>query len=220
MAEQLENLLDRRLEISVLEERNRLARDLHDSVKQQAFAASAQLAAAKARIDSDPERALAHMNEAEILIGKVRQELTNLIQELRPVAMKGKGLIVAVKDYAEDWCNRYNIEISTHVRGERAIPLEAEKSIFRIIQEALANVAWHSRAAKVDLVFNFRTDFLLLTIRDDGEGFILEQPRKSGMGLKSMKERAELIGGELVIDSRLGVGTKIRLKYPYQKLEI
>ena len=220
MAEQLESLLDRRQELSVLEERNRLARDLHDSVKQQAFAASAQLAAAKARIDTDPEQAMGHLVEAESLIGKVRQELTDLIQELRPVAMKGKGLIVAVKDYAEDWCNRYDIEISTHVRGERNLPLEVEKTIFRVIQEALANVAWHSQALKVDLVFNFRSDFLLLTIRDDGEGFVVSQPRKSGMGLKSMKERAELIGGELTIDSRLGIGTKIILKYPYQKLEL
>jgi signal transduction histidine kinase len=220
MAEQLESLLDRRMELSVLEERNRLARDLHDSVKQQAFAASAQLAAARARFESDPERAQGHLEEAEVLIGKVRQELTDLIQELRPVAMKGKGLIVAVRDYAEDWCNRYDIEIRTHVRGERNIPLEVEKSIFRIIQEALANVAWHSQALAVDLVFNFRTDFLLLTIRDDGAGFIVGQPRKSGMGLKSMRERAELIGGELIIDSRLGVGTKIILKYPYQKLEM
>lgn len=220
MAEQLESLLDRRMELSVLEERNRLARDLHDSVKQQAFAASAQLAAARARFETEPERALCHLNEAEILIGKVRQELTDLIQELRPVAMKGKGLIVAVKDYAEDWCNRYDIEITTHVRGERNIPLEVEKAIFRVIQEALANVAWHSQASRVDLVFNFRSDFLLLTIRDDGEGFIVEQPRRSGMGLKSMNERAELIGGELTIDSRLGVGTKIILKYPYQKLEL
>ncbi|MBG0786621.1 MAG: sensor histidine kinase [Anaerolineaceae bacterium] len=220
MAEQLENLLDRRQEISILEERNRLARDLHDSVKQQAFAASAQLAAAKARFSSDPERAADHLEQAEILIGKVRQELTDLIQELRPVAMKGKGLIVAVKDYAEDWCNRYDIEISTHVRGERNLPLEVEKSVFRIIQEGLANVAWHSHATKVDLVFNFRTDFLLLTIRDDGIGFTIDQTKKSGMGLKSMRERAELIGGELIIDSRIGVGTKIILKYPYKQLEI
>ncbi|MBU2578415.1 sensor histidine kinase [Patescibacteria group bacterium] len=216
MAEQLENLLDRRLELSVLEERNRLARDLHDSVKQQAFAASAQLGAAKAHIQSNPEQALSHLNEADILIGKVRQELTDLIQELRPVAMKGKGLIAAVEDYAKDWCNRNEIEINIHVSGERSLPLNVEKSIFRIIQEALANVAWHSHANNVDLVFNFRSDFLLLTIRDDGEGFLINQPRKTGMGLKSMQERAELIGGELNIDSRLDLGTKIILKYSYQ----
>jgi NarL family two-component system sensor histidine kinase LiaS len=219
MAEQLENLLDRRQELSVLEERNRLARDLHDSVKQQAFAASAQLGAARVRFEKDPEQARQHLFEAEYLIGKVRQELTDLIQELRPIEMKGKGLIAAVKDYAGEWCNRNEIEIVSHIRGERSLPLDVEKSIFRIIQEALSNVAWHSHAKKVDLVFNFRSDFLLLTIRDDGDGFQVDQPRKNCMGLKSMKERAELIGGELVIDSRIGQGTKIILKYPYRKME-
>ncbi len=219
MADQLENLLDRRQELSVLEERNRLARDLHDSVKQQAFAASAQLGAAKAHFDQNPEKAYNHLLEAESLIGKVRQELTDLIQELRPVAMKGKGLLAAVADYSDDWCRRNNIKIVTHVRGERSLPLNVEKSIFRIIQEALANVAWHSHASKVDIVFNFRTGFLLLTIRDDGQGFVVNQPRKSGMGLKSMRERAVLIKAELTIDSRINHGTKIILKYPYQKME-
>jgi signal transduction histidine kinase len=220
MAEQLENLLDRRQELSVLEERSRLARDLHDSVKQQAFAASAQIGAAKAHFDQNPEKAISHLVEAEALVTKVRQELTDLIQELRPVAMKGKGLIAAVEEYAESWCRRNNIEITMHVRGERALPVDVEKAVFRIIQEALANIAWHSHAENVDIVFNFRTDFLLLTIRDDGQGFVVAQPRKSGMGLKSMRERAELIDGELIIDSRINQGTKIIMKYPYQKVEM
>ncbi len=220
MAEQLENLLDRRQELSVLEERSRLARDLHDSVKQQAFAASAQLGAAKAHFQVNPGKALSHLVEAETLVTKVRQELTDLIQELRPVAMKGKGLISAIRDYSEGWCHRNEIELTMHVRGERTLPLDVEKCIFRIVQEALANIAWHSHAEKVDLVFNFRTDFLLLTVRDDGQGFIVEQPRKSGMGLKSMRERAELIQGVLTIDSRINQGTKIILKYPYQVAEM
>jgi signal transduction histidine kinase len=220
MAEQLENLLDRRQELSVLEERSRLARDLHDSVKQQAFAASAQLGAAKAHFKSDPAKALSHMVEAEALVTKVRQELTDLIQELRPVAMKGKGLIPAVEDYAESWCRRNDIDIQMHVRGERSLPLDVEKTIFRIVQEALANIAWHSRAENVDVVFNFRTEFLMLTIQDDGQGFDLHQTHKSGMGLKSMQERADLIQGNLTIDSRINQGTKIILKYPYQMSEL
>jgi signal transduction histidine kinase len=220
MAEQLENLLDRRQELSVLEERNRLARDLHDSVKQQAFAASAQLGAARSHFGNNPEQAQDNLREAEILIGKVREELTDLIQELRPVAMKGKGLITAVREYGEGWGRRNKIDVSTHVRGERGLPLDVEKAIFRIIQEALSNVAWHSNADKVDIAFNFRTDFLLLTIKDNGDGFNVKQLPNSGMGLKSMKERAELIDGVLIIDSRLGQGTKIILKYPYQKMEI
>ena len=220
MAEQLENLLDRRLELSVLEERNRLARDLHDSVKQQTFAASAQLGAAKAHFQNNPEQALYHLEEAEILIGQVRQELTDLIQELRPVEMKGKGLLPAIREYSDNWSKRNHIFLNMNIRGERSLPLNVEKSLFRILQEALANIAWHSKASNVDIVFNFRSDFLLLTIRDDGIGFNVDQPKRQGMGLRSMRERAELISGELIIDSRLNLGTKVILKYPYQKLEL
>ena len=220
MAEQLENMLDRRLELTVLEERNRLARDLHDSVKQQTFAASAQLGAAKAHFANNPQQALYHLEEAEVLIGQVRQELTDLIQELRPVEMKGKGLLPAIEEYAENWSKRNHVILNMNIRGERSLPLNVEKSLFRIVQEALANVAWHSHASKVDIVFNFRSDFLLLTIRDDGDGFNIDQPKRQGMGLRSMRERAELISGELIVDSRINLGTKVILKYPYQKLEL
>ncbi len=219
MAEQLENLLDRRQELSVLEERNRLARDLHDSVKQQAFAASAQLGAARAHFKHNPGAAYDHLKEGEILIGKVRQELTDLIQELRPVEMKGKGLIPAVEEFINDWTRRNEIEVSLHVRGERKLPLIVEKSLFRILQEALANVAWHSKAENVDIVFNFRTEFLLLTLRDDGQGFDPGEVLGNGLGLKSMQERAGLIGGELRIESKPTQGTRISLKVPYQKIE-
>jgi len=217
MAEQLENLLDRRQELSVLEERNRLARDLHDSVKQQAFAASAQLGAAKSLLQNEPDEALSHLIEAEILVEKVRLELTDLIQELRPVEMKGKGLLPAIREYAGDWSHRNDIEISTHIRGGHALHLDVEKSLFRIIQEALANIAWHSHADKVDLIINFKPDYLLITIQDNGKGFNPRQSENGGMGLKSMCERAELIGGELIISSELGRGTKIMVKYPYLK---
>ena len=220
MAEQLENLLDRKLELSVIEERNRLARDLHDSVKQQAFAASAQLGAAKARFTQDPQQAYDHIIESEVLMGKVRQELTDLIDELRPVEMKGQGLISAVQTYAEDWSRRNAIQVVTHLHGDRSLPLEVEKCIFRVIQEALANIAWHSAADSVNIDFNFRQDFLLLSIRDNGKGFDLEHSRKKGMGLNSMCERVEIIGGEINIDSQPEQGTKIIIKITYPWMEI
>jgi signal transduction histidine kinase len=219
MAEQLENLLDRRQEISVLEERNRLARDLHDSVKQQAFAASAQLGAARSHFNQNPDVAYDHLKEGEMLIAKVRQELTDLIQELRPVELKGKGLVPAVEEYISDWRRRNDVEVSMHVRGERNLPLNVEKSLFRILQEAMANVSWHSKAENVDIMLNYRSDFLLLTIRDDGQGFNPEEPHRNGVGLKSMAERAGLIGGELQIDSKPDKGTRISLKVPYQMIE-
>lgn len=134
--------------------------------------------------------------------------------------MKGKGLIPAVMDYAEGWGRRNDIKIITHVSGERSLPLEVEKCIFRVIQEALANVAWHSGADKVDLLFNFRPDFMLLSIRDNGKGFDMAQSQKKGMGLISMCERVEIIGGKINIASQLDRGTNIILEIPYQEMEI
>jgi signal transduction histidine kinase len=220
MAEQLENLMDRRQELSILEERNRLARDLHDSVKQQAFAASAQLGAAKVHLMNNPEKAYTHLIEADLLVEKVRQELTELIQELRPVEIKGKGLISAVEDYVSDWRRRNEIKINIEAWGEHSLPLDVQKSMFRIVQEALANVLWHSQAEKVDLGFDFRSDMLILRIQDDGKGFNFDQRRSEGMGLDFMSERAALIGGKLEIISKPGQGTTIILEYPYQMTEI
>ena len=220
MAEQLENLMDRRQELSVLEERNRLARDLHDSVKQQAFAASAQLGAAKAHLKDNLEKASTHLNEADLLIEKVRHELTALIQELRPLEIKEKRLVATVEDYAADWRRRNEIDVEIEVWGEHTLPLGVEKSIFRIIQEALANVLWHSHAKSVQIMMDYRSEMLVLKIKDDGKGFVYTQKRKEGMGLEFMSERAALIGGELQIDSQLGKGTTIILKYPYQLMEI
>lgn len=220
MAEQLENLMDRRQELSIMEERNRLARDLHDSVKQQAFAASAQLGAAKARLQDKPETAFDHLVEAELLVGKVRQELTELIQELRPVEIKGKGLVSTIEDFVNDWRRRNAIDISVEIWGEYSLSLDVEKSIFRIIQEALANVLWHSRADQVDIVIDYRPDAMIMTIKDNGKGFVYQKNQGEGMGLKSMCERAGLIGGELLINSQPGQGTLITLKVPYKLSEI
>ena len=220
MAEQLETLVDRRQELSALEERNRLARDLHDSVKQHAFAASAQLGAARAHYDNNPEKAFDHLLEAETLVGKVRQELSDLIQELRPVELKGKGLVTAVREYAEVWSCRNHIRIETHIKGGRSIQMEAEKSIFRILQEALANVLWHARADQVDLFLIYKSDSMILIIQDNGIGFDPNHTIQAGMGLRFMQERAEIIGGELIIDSRPGHGTKIMLIYPYKMMAV
>ncbi len=220
MADQLESLLDRRQEISVLEERNRLARDLHDSVKQQAFAASAQLAAAKTHFEHDPDEAFFHLQEAEQLIEKVRQELTALIKEMRPIEMKGKGLLPAVEDFVNDWKRRNSMNLQSQIQGKHSLPLEIEKGIFRIIQEALANISWHSQAENVKLMIDFQPDFLSLVIKDDGKGFLLSESSKSTLGLQSMHERAVLIGGELVINSQPGQGTEIILTVPYRMMEI
>lgn len=213
MAQQLENLLEERRQMSIMEERNRLARDLHDSAKQQAFAASAQLGAAQALWEHDPETAKAHLAEANTLIDQVRQELTYLIQELRPVALQRTGLASALREYVGDWSNQTDIQANITVEGSRSLPRQVEHSLFRIAQEALANIARHSHAqhATIQLCFNAQTTSL--TITDDGQGFDVSEKR-TGIGLRSMHERADLIQGNLVIISTLGQGTQVLVTCP------
>jgi NarL family two-component system sensor histidine kinase LiaS len=215
MAQQLESLLDKRQEMSVMEERNRLARDLHDSAKQQAFAASAQLGAARALWQQNPEAAHTHLVEAATLVDEVRQELTHLIQELRPVALQGTGLATALRDYTCGWAKQNSIESEVLVKGERPLPLDFEQTLFRIAQEALANVARHSQARNAEISLAYDTRSITLTVADNGRGFDVSR-KQAGLGLRSMHERAELLAGNLVIISTLGEGTQVSVKCPYQ----
>jgi two-component system, NarL family, sensor histidine kinase LiaS len=201
MAEQLQNLLHARQELAALEERNRLARDLHDSVKQQVFASAMQLGAARALLDRDPQGVRGHLEEAERLSRQAQQELTSLIKELRPAALSGKGLAAALRDYLRDWSSRTQIEANIHVQGERALPLPIEQALFRVVQEALANTARHSQATSLALHLTIEKDQLNMIIADNGQGFDLQQAAGKGIGLASMRERIENLGGQLSVES-------------------
>jgi NarL family two-component system sensor histidine kinase LiaS len=213
MAAQLEQLLDTRRELIVVEERNRLARDLHDSAKQQAFAAAAQISAARKLIKSDPDAAASHIQEAERLTKDLRTELANLIQQLRPAELESKGLADAVREHAEDWSRQNGIEADVHVQHQRSLPLEIEQAVFRIVQEALANIARHSQANHVEIGLIYSKDAITATISDDGLGFYPVETL-SGFGLRSMGERTEALGGSLSIESKPGEGTSVSSSIP------
>jgi two-component system, NarL family, sensor histidine kinase LiaS len=213
MATQLENLLNERQEISIIEERNRLARDLHDSVKQQAFAASAQIAAGLARMKPKSSSAQEHLQEAEKLVYEVRRELTDLIQELHPAALDVDGLVSTIQKYARENENLIGIPIRVSVQGERSLSREIERSLFRIIQGALANIARHSKASEANIKLEYFSDSIRLTICDDGVGFDINEYR-IGLGLRSMRERTELLNGILTLDSSPGEGTRISIQCP------
>ncbi|NLD75004.1 MAG: HAMP domain-containing protein [Chloroflexi bacterium] len=211
MAEQLENLLETRNRLAVLEERNRLARDLHDSAKQQAFAAAAQIGAARALVEANPAAARERLAEAEELVYALRQELSGLIDELRPPALHGQGLAGALQDLADGWSRRTGIRADVQVSGEKTIPLATEQTLLRIAQEALANVSRHSGAANARIGLRCENGHITMTIEDDGRGFEpATAPR--GVGLQSMRERAEsLPGGRLTIESAPGAGARVRV---------
>ncbi|MFC2028964.1 histidine kinase [Chloroflexota bacterium] len=206
MAQELESLLDTRRELVLVEERNRMARDLHDSVKQQAFAASAQISAAKQLLAKNPQKTAEHIEEAERLTDALRKELTSLIEELRSPALEGKGLAAALQDYNQDWSRQNDIELDFRLQGARPLPLDIEQAAFRIAQEALANIARHSNATKVGFALIYTAKELTCTIRDNGSGFNPTQVLL-GFGIRSMQERAKALGCELVLESTVGVGT-------------
>ncbi len=206
-------LFEQTKDLAVMEERNRLARDLHDSAKQKAFAALAQLGTVRSRLNGNGDPVSMHLSEAENLVSDVIQELTFLVQEIYPIALQEKGLPAALRDYIYEWENRNDTTIQLVNRGERRLPLEMEQALYRVAQEALANVARHSKARRMDISLVYNHDSVQLSLADDGCGFDLEK-KSYGMGLRSMRERVSSIHGTVQIQSAPGHGTRILVQAP------
>jgi signal transduction histidine kinase len=199
-------------DLAVAEERNRLARELHDSVKQQVFATIMQLGAARVLLERDPNAARVHLIEAEQLAQQSGAELSLLIHELRPIALGDKGLVAAIQSYAADWSRQSKITADVRTRGAATLTPAAEHALVRVTQEALANVARHSRATAVTLDLELETNAATLTIADNGCGFDASTTSR-GVGLASMRERLEALGGRLSVNSEPGTGTTIKAHY-------
>ena len=199
-----------------MEERNRLARDLHDSVKQQVFATVMQVGAARAMVDEDSQAVVEHLNEAEHLARQAQDELAIMIRELRPTTLQDKGLPQALKEYIASWSRVNDITAEVRARGELSLPLDIEQTLFRIAQEALTNIAKHSEADHVEVQLVVEDDEISLEISDNGKGFDVSSAEGNGMGLRSMRERMESLGGSLRLESTLGQGTHLiaRLSLP------
>jgi signal transduction histidine kinase len=213
MAKQLQSLLRRRQEMAVSDERNRLARDLHDSAKQMALAASFQLGTALTLYDRDPQIAKKHLVEADALVDSVRNELTNLVHELRSQQVDGQNFPKTFKEYVVDWSHRSEIELNIDIQGNDELSIETREALFRIAQEALANIARHSSASRADVSLEYETDVVRMIIKDNGHGFD-KGIKHGGLGLYSMRERAEVLGGNFTVESSPEQGTKITTTLP------
>jgi signal transduction histidine kinase len=207
-------LFEQTKELAVIEERNRVARDLHDSAKQKAFAALAQLGAVNGILKNNPANAWNHLAEAENLVYEVIQELTFLIQEMYPMALKEKGLATTLREYVFEWENRNGVMINLAIKNPARMELETEQAIYRMIQEALANVARHSQADQVDLCLTFNNSTVEILVQDNGVGFEFIK-KSNGMGLRTIQERAESIGGQARIESEPGKGTRVLITTPF-----
>jgi NarL family two-component system sensor histidine kinase LiaS len=194
-------------EFAVLEERNRLARDLHDSVKQQVFAISMQLSAARTSMsESDP--AHESVREAERLAQQAGAELTALIRELRPPRLESNTLSKAVREHVTEWARQNRIETEIDIDENVSVDFQVEQALFRVLQEALANVARHSKARKAAVALGSEIDTVTLVIEDNGIGFNARKIAR-GIGLDSMKERLAAVNGKLEVSSRNAKGTRV-----------
>ena len=206
MAEHIQTLLQTQQELALMQQRNRLARELHDTVKQETFATLMQVRAAKNLLDHDPASARQRLEEAEQLIKTSQQELGLIISELRPAALEGQGLIAALRDYVAAWSQRSAIPVDLQVQGAQPLPLEVEQALFRVAQEALSNVARHSRASAAAVRLVFDPHQVTLCVADNGIGFdfnavSLDPETAGGFGLQSMRERVTAIHGSLVVQA-------------------
>lgn len=213
MSEEIQTLLQARQELATLEERNRLARDLHDSVKQQVFAAAMTLGTAESLWERDAEAARDKVAQALALCRQTQQELSGLLYELRPIALEDKGLASALREYAGRWSLQSGIETQVAIQDEQLLAPEVELALFRVAQEALANVAKHSQARQVEVVLSHSESAVSLEVLDNGRGFISLASVQRGMGLRSMRERMEALGGELDVTSAPGRGTRVMARF-------
>ena len=213
MADQLHSLFAARQNLAVLEERNRLARELHDTVKQHVFANALLVRAARTLFDRNPHKAHAALREAEGLAGQAQHELDALIRALRPAMLAHTGLAAAIKELTAEWARRMGIAVEVRLQGECATPLDIEEALFRVTQETLTNVARHSQARRVDVSLVCSAERLVLTIADDGKGFDVSHVAGHGWGLRHMQERVQALGGTLSIVSSES-GTRIEASVP------
>jgi signal transduction histidine kinase len=207
-------LHERSRELSTIEERKRLARELHDSVTQTLFSIDLTTEAVAALVESDPKRARSELARLHELTQAAMQEMRSLIFELRPAELETEGLPAVLRKHVDVLRRLYAQEIELHVDGERRLPPETEKGLLRIAQEALANALRHSDAHRVSLGLVSRNNRVVLRVSDDGRGFDPEQAqlRSRRLGLTSMRERAEALGGTISIDSGPGRGTTIAVE--------
>ncbi len=215
LADQNAQLAEQATQLATVEERNRLARDLHDSVSQELFSLTMQSAAARRLVATKPEQAATQLGEIQATAQQALQETRSLIFALRPAQLDGRGLGPALRDLQTAARERQGLEIDVRIGGERRLPLEYEQALFRIVQEALANVVRHSGARSADVDLQYTDHTVRVVITDHGDGFDIEAPRNArSIGLDSMRERAAALGGTLMIESAPDQGTTVNVCLP------
>jgi signal transduction histidine kinase len=211
---------------AITQERNRLARELHDSVTQNLFSASLIAETLPKVMQRDPEKGYEGLNELQLLTRGALAEMRSLLLELRPHAIEEVRLEELIKQIAEAASGRLRKPVVCKFKGQGILPVDVRLTFYRLTQEAVNNIIKHAEANNISISLicddNVSGGFCRkakLTIVDDGRGFIELKDSTGHLGFTIMKERAELIGAELSIKSKLERGTTIQLKWELQDKE-
>ena len=201
-------------ELAALQERQRLARELHDSVTQQLFSASLIAEVLPQLYEQDQTEGREYLDDVRRLTRGALAEMRALLMELRPAALHEAALSELVRQLAEAFTGHTRVPVQFDLEGEPAPPAEVKIALYRIVQEALNNIAKHAKARRVIVQLRGDRQALELQIADDGHGFDRAQVRSDRLGLTIMRERAQAIGAALSIESEPDRGTTIRLIWP------
>ncbi|MFC9653103.1 GAF domain-containing sensor histidine kinase [Streptomyces sp. NPDC056937] len=209
-------LYERSRELTIAEERSRLAHELHDAVSQKLFSLRLTAQAATALVDRDPDRAKGELQQVAALAAEAADELRAAVVELRPAALDEDGLVHTLRTQIQVLDRAHSARVSFDTRGIRALPAAQEEALLRVAQEALHNALRHSGGDRVEVTLARRGQGAVLGITDNGMGFEPRAVRRAGrhLGLVSMRDRASGVGGRLRVISAPGQGTTIEMEVP------
>ncbi|MER7554406.1 MULTISPECIES: GAF domain-containing sensor histidine kinase [Streptomyces] len=209
-------LYERSRELTIAEERSRLAHELHDAVSQKLFSLRLTAQAATALVDRDPARAKGELQQVAALAAEAVDELRAAVVELRPAALDEDGLIATLRTQIQVLDRAHAAEVAFESRGVRALPAAQEEALLRVAQEALHNALRHSGAERVSVTLARRGNDTVLRVTDNGGGFDPTAVRRAGrhLGLVSMRHRANSVGGRLTVASEPGKGATIEMEVP------
>src|SRR5581483_2704720 len=201
-------------ERAALEERRRLARELHDSVSQQLYGVALGVQSARHFIETDPPYATEALDYALSLARACQADMRALLFVLHPEGLESAGLVEALTHHTMAVSSRYKLAVELNLCSEPALPLDAKEALYRIAQEALYNIVKHAQAQRVMLRLYQVGVNVVLEIEDDGVGFNPTDAFPGHLGLHSMRERSQRLGGTMEIKSTPAWGTCVRVSLP------
>ncbi|WP_238009800.1 GAF domain-containing sensor histidine kinase [Dactylosporangium sp. AC04546] len=208
-------LYERSRELSIVEERQRIARELHDAVTQKLFSLRLTAEAAAALVERDPARAVAELDTVRRLAADATAELKSIVVGLRPVDLAGDGLAAALAKQAELLDRVHDASVTFAAGAVPRLPAAREEAAYRVAQEALHNALRHGAPSRVAIELRRAGPGVVLTVTDDGAGFdTAAKAAGQRLGLASMRERARSAGARLHVASRPGAGTTVTLEVP------